>query len=231
MKKLRMILICFIFMFSLTACGEKTENDESSTSNVETTENNNQEFTNINISLIGGAISISLGDQLSLTYEDGTEIEYSIDNDTLSISQEDVNDMILILPSGSSFDNVTIYIERAQLRMEDCLDVDKLSMDVNNGELSLENLVVSDSCDMSVYQGSIYVYGSVTNTDANCNQAHIQIDTSYKQNDYNYDLSISNASVQLDDDHYGLDTDIDNQADYTMTFSVKSGDISVVFGE
>ncbi|MCD7839279.1 MAG: hypothetical protein LUG46_01480 [Erysipelotrichaceae bacterium] len=231
MNKISIILVCLALMLTLGACGNKTENNESSTNDVKTIKNNNQDFSNINISLIGGAISVSLGDELSLTYEDGTKIEYSVDDDTLSISQEDVNDMILILPSDNSYDDVTFYIERAQLHMEDSLDVDKLSLDVNNGELNLENLLVRDSCDMSVYHGSIYVYGSVKNIDAQCNKAHIQIDTSYKQNDYNYDLSMSNGGVAIGDDYYGLDSDIDNQADYMMTFSVTTGDISVEFGK
>ncbi|MCD7894349.1 MAG: DUF4097 family beta strand repeat-containing protein [Erysipelotrichaceae bacterium] len=229
MKKLSMIIICFALMFSLTACSGNNDNDVSGTSKVETTENNNQDFSNISIRLIGGAISVSLGDALSLTYEDGTEIEYSIDDDTLSISQEDVNDMILVLPSGNSYDDVTFYIERAQLSMEDSLDVNKLSMDVNNGELSLEDLTVSDSCDMSVYQGTIYVNGNVTNIDATSNEGHIEIKTSYTQTDYNYELSMTNGGVTLGDDYYGESSSIDNDADYMMTLSSTTGDISVEY--
>ncbi|MCD7808307.1 MAG: DUF4097 domain-containing protein [Erysipelotrichaceae bacterium] len=233
MKKTSVIIICLSLMFCLGACGNNTDNDDSST--IETIESDckeysNQEFANFDIELTGGTLTIVVGEKLSLVYDDGEAVNYTISDDTLYISQQDFNDMVLTIPSDDSYDVMTIFIKRGKLIMEETLNVNQISLDVDNGEVSLENLFVNKSFDTNVNQGSIYLYGTLTNIDAKCNEGHIQINTSYKQDDYNYELTISNAHIIIGDDyHEETNYTIDNEASYMMNLSSTSGDITVEF--
>ncbi|MCD7948668.1 MAG: DUF4097 domain-containing protein [Erysipelotrichaceae bacterium] len=232
MKKIGIVMICLALMFCLEACGNNTENnstEEADTVESECKEYSDQEFANIDIELTGGTLFVVLGDALSLTYDDGEEVDYSISDDTLYISQRDFNDMVLTLP-GDSYGAVTITVDKGKLIMEESLNVNQLILKVDNGEVNLEKLDVIESCHMNVNQGSIYFYGTLVTTDASCQEGHIQINTTYKQIDYNYELSTFNGHILLDDDYYDETSNtIDNEAEYTMTLSSTSGDITIEF--
>ncbi len=232
MKKINIIIICLALMFCLGACGNNANNDSSTTETIESDckEYSDQEFANFDMELTGGTLTIVVGEKLSLVYDDGEAVDYTISDDTLYISQQDFNDMVLTIPSDDSYDVMTISVKRGKLIMEDVLNVNQISLEVDNGEVSLGNLFVNESFDANVNQGSIYLYGTLTNVDAKCNEGHIQINTSYKQNDYNYELITSNGHIIIGDDyHEETSYAIDNVAEYTMNLSSTNGDITVEF--
>ncbi|MCD7918836.1 MAG: DUF4097 family beta strand repeat-containing protein [Clostridiales bacterium] len=256
MKKITLLSVYFAVILYLAACGGTSANTESvttdseedsqsaeTTDSEETTqsteaaetdeqENPDQEFVNIEIELTTGTIKIYSGDAFSLTYDGGKTAEYSVTDSTLYVPDQNAGELTLILPSGYVFDTVTISVDQGHLYAEGRLSAKKLSLDLGEGEATLEDLSVSESCTVNVKRGSAFLSGTLAGTvEAQCNEGQIQIRPSGQQTDFNYDLELSDASVQIEDENYHgtLEKTVDNSAEDTINLSCTKGEISVEF--
>ncbi len=256
MKRIHFATLYLILMISLAACGGPSKNTESEISSPEETiadteiipttnaaqstnssetsmqSNANQEFSQIQIELRTGAIEVIADDKFSLTQENGKEADYSISDNILHISTQNAQKLVLTLPDGNVYDTVSFSIDKGHIVSKLPFCIKNLNLDLNDGEATLEQLSVSDSCNIYVRQGSAFLSGTFAEAvDAECREGHLQIKSSESQSDYNYTLTASNGNIRLGDQGYhGIASQfIDNGADYSMNFSCVHGDISVEF--
>ncbi len=103
---------------------------------------------------------------------------------------------------------------------------------MEDGEIKLENAVVSDSSHVEAEQGTVLLYGEFTGTiNAQCEEAHLNMEITGDQKDFNYSLTVQDAEIRIGDDNYhepGSEK-IDNGADDTMNLSCTQGDIDIDF--
>lgn len=195
-------------------------------------ENSEQDFVNIEIELTTGTIKIYSGDAFSLTYDGSKTADYSVTDSTLHIPDQNAGELTLVLPGEYAFDTVTISIDQGHLYAEGPLSAKKLTLDLGEGEASLEVLSVSESCSVNVKRGSAFLSGALAGTvEAQCNEGQIQIQLSGQQTDFNYNLELSDASVQIEGENYHgtLQETVDNSAKDAMDLSCTKGEISVEF--
>ncbi|MCD7918772.1 MAG: DUF4097 family beta strand repeat-containing protein [Clostridiales bacterium] len=195
-------------------------------------ENPEQEFVNIEIELTTGTIKIYSGDAFSLTYDGGKTAEYSVTDSTLYIPDQNAGELTLTLPGDYAFDTVTISIDQGHLYAEGPLSAEKLTLDLGEGEATLEELSVSENCAVNVKRGSAFLSGTLAGTvEVQCKEGQIQIQPSGQQTDFNYNLELSDASVQIEDENYHgtLEKTVDNSAEDTINLSCTKGEISVEF--
>ncbi|MCD8075391.1 MAG: hypothetical protein LUF27_10255 [Lachnospiraceae bacterium] len=211
-----------------TTSDETVRNTEAATDNGQ----NNQEFTNIEIELTTGTIKIYSGGAFSLTYDGGKAAEYSITDSTLYIPVQNAGELILTLPDEYTFDTVIVSVDQGHLYVEGSFYIKDLNLDLGEGEATLEKVFVSESSVINVKRGSAFLYGTLAKTvEAQCREGKIQIQGDGQQTDYNYNLELSDADVQIEDENYHgtLQKTIDNGAEDTINLSCTKGEISVVF--
>ncbi|MCD8221140.1 MAG: DUF4097 family beta strand repeat-containing protein [Clostridiales bacterium] len=256
MKKIHFASLYLILMISLAACQSPSKNTESQISSSEETvadteilqsttaaqstnasetsipSNANQVFRHIQIELRTGTVEVISGDKFSLTQENGEEADYSISDDTLHISTRNAHKLVLTLPDGNVYDTVSFSIDKGHIISHLPFCIKDLNLDLSDGEANLEQLSVSDTCNIYIRQGSAFLSGTFAGTvDAECREGHLQIKSSESQSDYNYTLTTSNGNIRVGDKGYhGIASQlIDNGSDYSMTLSCVHGDISVEF--
>ena len=211
-----------------TTSDETVRNTEATTDNGQ----NNQEFINIEMELTTGTIKIYSGDAFSLTYDGGKTAEYSITDSTLYIPVQNAGELILTLPDEYTFDTVIVSVDQGHLYMEGSFYIKNLDLDLGEGEATLEKVFVSESSVINVKRGSAFLYGTLAKTvEAQCKEGKIQIHGAGQQTDYNYNLELSDADVQIEDKNYHgtLQKTIDNGAENMINLSCTKGEISIEF--
>ncbi|MCD8374373.1 MAG: DUF4097 family beta strand repeat-containing protein [Oscillospiraceae bacterium] len=244
-RKTASFFIFFTVMIFLAACGGVSANAEPEmTASEDITQltkaaqddneqkNPEQEFDNIEIELTSGTIKIYFGDVFSLTYDGGKVAEYSVTDSTLYVSLQSVDELILTLPSGYAFDTVTVSVVHGHFYADESLSAKELNFYIDEGEATLEGISVSENCTVNAKRGSVLLSGALAGTvDAQCNEGHIQIQADGQQTDFNYNLQLSDASVQIEGENYHgtLQNTIDNGAENAMNLACAKGEVSVEF--
>lgn len=247
MKRINLIVICCILSLSLAACGNSdpaASNTETITQNTDLEVQNTveaessiqekaeQEFSNIEIECKTGTIRICSGEAFSFTDQSGKAAEYSVLDDTLYIEDQGADELTLILPDDYSYDTVTLSVDKGHVYSDYSFNVNQFNLDLDDGEVSLEQIQVSESCLTQVKRGSAFLNGTFAGTiDAACREGHLQIQTPGKQTDFNYSLKMTAGNLQVGEDGYhgAADKMIDNGAVNTMNLSCTFGDIAVIF--
>ncbi len=235
MKKIN-ILICLALLFGMAGCDssdEESESDTTSTATQETTaaeEESSQEFDNIDIDMSQGSIKIYSGDNFSLLYENGGTAEYTVSDNTLYISNQAKGDIVLTLPDDDTYETVTISIDQGNIYTSPYLDINNLSVDLQEGEVTLDNLSVSEITNVNVKKGTIFLEGTFGgDVNISCSEAHISLISASEESSFNYDLTISSADITIGSRSYQSNQSIDNGASKTMTLSCTQGDIEIEF--
>ncbi len=241
MRKKRVFLISIVIMLLLAGCASETENSDlnesagtEDTSEEEVSEISSQQFINIDIDLQQGAIKIISGDEFSFLYEDGSEAEYTIEDYNLTINAHQQKDLVLTLPEDYTYNTITFTIEEGNIIAEGSLSTGDLKLNVENGDVDLAEITVSESTTIEAKQSTILLSGTLeTMVDAQCEEAHLNMELTGEQTAYNYTLTISDAQIRIGDDNYGEpgSETIDNNGQYTMTLSCTKGDIDIDFGD
>lgn len=190
------------------------------------------EWKDITLDIKKGTLYIRFGDSLSLTHRSGEALDYSIDNGTLYVSINHSGEMVLTLPENS-YETLRLDVENGHVYAEDALSLTSLALNLEEGEVKLEALSVSDNSSIYVEKGSAFLYGDLGSSIwANCEEGHLSLSVPYKQDDYNYEIQLSGGDIRLGSKNYHGKTaseTIDNGAAYSMQLNCSRGDISVSF--
>lgn len=176
---------------------------------------------------------ITVGDTLSFVRKDGTALDYSISNGTLYAANASSHTATLTLPGGGSYDEIRRVINEGHVYAEQAIDTATLSVTMNKGEASLEQVSVSGSSVFDVDKGALYVHGDVGSTvTASCDEGHLSMEVPYSQNDCNIKVEMTEGNVQVGSQSFhgrAASRNIDNGADRNAELSCRRGDISMQF--
>lgn len=189
-------------------------------------------FSNIELDIKKGTLYIRSGDSLSLTRHDGDVLDYQVANDTLYVSINHTGEMVLTLPKDS-YEALQLDVENGHIYLEGALSLTSLELNLEEGEVKLENLSVSENSSIHVKKGTAFLYGDLgEEISADCDKGHLSLSVPYKQDDYNYEILLSGGDIRIGSKNYhGKTTSetIDNNAAYSMRLNCSQGDISVQF--
>lgn len=192
-----------------------------------------QEFSNIEIEVTTGTLHILAGDTLSFVRKDGTALDYSISNGTLYVANDSSHTATLTLPGGGSYNEISLVINEGHIFAEQALSTAALHVTMNKGEASIGQISVSDSSMFNIEKGSLYIHGDIGSTvTASCDEGHLNMEVLYSQNDYNFNLEVSEGNMQIGaQGFHGRTTrkSIDNGAERNAELSCWRGDISMQF--
>lgn len=192
-----------------------------------------QEFGSIEIEVTTGTLYITVGDTLSFVRRDGTVLDYSIANGTLYAANDSSHTATLTLPRDGSYDEIRLVINEGHVFAEQAINTASLSVIMNKGEASLEQALVSGSSLFDINKGSLYIHGDIGSTvTAACDEGHLSMEVPYSQNDYNFELEVSEGNLQIGTQSFhGRNTSksIDNGAERNAELSGRRGDISMQF--
>jgi uncharacterized membrane protein len=112
------------------------------------------------------------------------------------------NEIIIEVPEELLFDTLNIAIMNGDFEIEN-FTVDSLSVDVTNGKIIVDQLILDSNTELDVNNGSIYVYDTISSDGVS--MATINGNIIVKNvvfDDYNFD--VENGKIKLDD----LNTDL-----------------------
>lgn len=237
MKKTLTFILAVMCLCLLYACTQKegTQQEKENTSQTQEEVNslqvNDQQIQDIQITINQGSLSICQGETLSFQYNDGKDIDYHIEDHTLTISQQLNKKATLTLPE-STYSSLSLSMKNAHLYIEESIQLSKLQLDLKQGEANIQTKV-SDESLIEVNQGTAYIVGDLgKDITITSKEGHVQVETSQSQKDYNYDLSVSDGKLSLDNQLYTGRTytnHIDNNASMNMKLTCSKGDLSIRF--
>jgi uncharacterized membrane protein len=174
-----------------------------------------------------GSVNVKLvpstrdGIYVSHTYTDKQEFEMIIDEDNNSITMtQDLmnisffnfgdlinwfsggNEIIIEVPEELLFDTLDIEIINGDFEIEN-FSVDSLSVDVSNGKIIVDQMILGSNTVLDVNNGSIYVYDTISNDGVSITTVNGNIVVKNVEFD-DYVFSVDNGKIKLDD----LNTDL-----------------------
>lgn len=192
-------------------------------------------FTNLHLELSEGTINLRSGTSFSLTRRNGPEADYEITDDTLYVKINRQDEVTLVLPDSVGYGSFTLTIQNGHAYAEGPLTFDDLSLQVTQGEASLEDISVLNTSNIQINGGSASIYGdpgaSVT---ADCRQGHLNLSVPFQESDYDYEITVSGGNIHLGSHNYNgrsASKTISNNGERSMDLSCTHGDLSVEFGQ
>ena len=218
MKK---ILIVFLLLF-LSACSKTTEVVE-----VE------QEFRNIELNLYSGELTVEEGEEVSLTRQNGSTVEYTISDDTLYINKISRGDLILTIPEDYTFDTITINSYGGDLTYKPLPVTATLNLNILNGNIVLSK-AKSEQTNIYLDEGYIFISGNLgENVKVDCKDGYIKLKPSTTKETYNYSLDLTeDAYLNLGGykyDNVDVTEQVFNRVQNRMTINMESGNVIVKF--
>lgn len=190
-------------------------------------------FEAMEIDIEKGTLYIRSGDSFSYSRENGGQAGYEIADGVLRIDQSGDHKTVLTLPQGEEFDSLLLTVGEGHVYVESALSLGTLELSVARGEVTVSGVSVTESSDIDVGQGSVFLTGDPgSSVTAVSRQGHLGMELSCAQSDYNYEIDLSNGNIHLGGENYhgrSFSDSIDNGAERTMALSCAMGDLSVEF--
>lgn len=251
MKKVLLIAVTAALAASLAGCGGETaapaspggedsaptQTEEAAASVQEEApeEQREQAFTSMELEITRGTLYIRAGEEFSLTRHGGEDVDYEIDGDTLYFENDYTGDTVLTLPEEESYDTLRLTVADGHVYAERPLALRIFGLEEKRGEVTMEDLSVTESSDVQIGQGTAFLSGDLGQSAAvSCREGHLSLELPFAQSACNYELDVSEGNLSLGGETFhGRSTSktIDNGGDRTLELTCSRGDVSVQFGK
>lgn len=144
----------------------------------------NENITGLDINVKSVNLIIKEGDQLKAE-TNNKEMNYKIDNSKLYIVEDKHNwfsknndsDLIIYLPSGTSFNNIKIESGAGKISVDN-LSTDTLNLDLGAGKVNINNLNVTNKSEIDGGAGEIIIKdGNINNLDLDMGVGRVELNT------------------------------------------------------
>lgn len=194
-----------------------------------------QYFTSLNLEISKGTLYIRSGNSFSLTRRDGAAVDYEISDNTLYFKNSYAGDVVLTLPENDNYETLLLIAEDGHVYGESLLTAQTLDLKVAQGEVKLESVSVAGNSFIEVAHGSAFLSGNLgSSATVNCQGGHLSLEVPFAQNNYNYEIELSNGNIRLGNEQYhgrSYSHTVDNKAEHSLKLTCAQGDISVEFGK
>lgn len=198
---------------------------------VDETPDPEQIFSSMEIEISEGYLEITMGEEYSITREDGTEVLAEIVDSKLSLVDNSYDRINLVIPFNYEFENIKLSLKGGKIFMEQAVKVENLDISVEKGNVSFEYVNIDD-LKVTVNRGSAIVRGTVEK-DANlhCTDGNIFLGLNNNLEDYNVYVELHKGNVRVGEQSFhGMDsTDINNEKDKNIDIYCSQGHVEVEF--
>lgn len=160
-------------------------------------------------------------------YMDGNELKI------VSVKRVNVRDgkIVLCLPEGINFEEVSIGLAAGRLRIED-INANDLSVDVGAGEGIVDNFRAHEAA-LACGAGSLTAAGAAEEeVDIECGVGEIVYTAQGKETDYNYDIECGVGEIVCGENRFsglGREATIDHHGSREMNINCGIGTVAVNF--
>lgn len=197
----------------------------------------------LDIDMDYGSLTVKASDSNEVWLDAGNDadfFEWYFDGSTLTVQNvehglswigRDEKKATLYIPSGSSFDGVSIDVDAGSCRIETDIQCNMMEVDVDAGAATLKNIEagwLNLNCDAGkiTFEGSVSDSGEVDVNAGSIDMTLLKADAE----DYNYDINVSAGSLTINDKKIsGLEHEqyIDNGASREWSIGCDAGKISM----
>lgn len=190
-----------------------------------------QAFSKISVKVQAGSLHITAGDAFSFVYADGSNVQYTIEDATLYCDASFTHhDGLLTLPAEVIYDDLSVSVDSGHVYVEGSLQTSQFALDLSGGEVSVLDIQVSDSSQLQVNKGSLYITGNLGGqVAAECTNGNVNLDLNDETTDYDYTISVSMGKINLAGQQYAGQSQkqIDNGAGRTMELTCNKGAMEI----
>ncbi len=196
-------------------------------------------FTDLKINVAASSVSVEASDTTEVYSNYLEDLDISIDDDTLTIETKNKkfnfgNDAYITLYLAQDIlDEYELNIGDADFLQQDSLTVQELKANVGMGTATINNITVTDGCEINVGMGVLQASGDfLGDLEIDCGDGDVDIKTNQPIELYGYEFSGGIGNITYGDkDFGGLSTKISENPDNQNVFEIKvgMGDVTVEF--
>lgn len=211
---------------------EDVEEDAEKGEDVEVaTEDDEQLFKSLDIEIRESVLEIVRGEEYSISKEDGSEVSAKIEDGKLTVSESGHGKTILVIPTNYQLENARVSLKGGKVFSLSNLKVENLEVDIENGNVSLEDVDIED-LNAKVHQGSAILKGSLEdNAKLNTTDGNIVLKLSNNPDDYSVSVELNKGNVRVGDQNFhGMDKkEINTGKDKKIDIYCSQGHVEVDF--